>query len=244
MTGNESVEELWALTPTDINKMTNPQLKRALSSIVAAGRRDEPTNADLLEEIRKIREEVAEIKGLRVEVKNLSTRLDDAYTTIHHQQLFLEYLDGKERRNNIVITGLHEETDEMGSTDVEKIKTVLDVTRYSEPFDVSEWSIRRLGQQNSGKKRPIHITVSSPQQRDNILKVAKNLKQAGGNMASVYIKKDTHPAVRKEYARIKKREKEEKDKPANAGTNIEYDWKNRVLMRDGLIIDRFMPRFF
>lgn len=244
MAGNGSVEEVWALTTNDISKMTNPQLKRALSTLVTAGREREPTNADLLEEIRKMREEVAEIKGLRDEVMKLSTRLDDAYTTIHHQQLFLEHLDGKERRNNIIITGVNEENDDMGSNDGEKINMVLQAARYSEPFEVSEWSVRRLGQHNPDRNRPILITVSNPQQRDNILKAAKNLKQAGGRMAKVYVKKDTHPAIRKEYARIKKREKEEREKPSNAGTNVEYDWRNRVLMRDGLIIDRFMPRFF
>ncbi len=244
MAANGSTEELWALTPNDISKMTNPQLKRALSTLVTAGRGEDPTNAVLLEEIRKMREEVAEIRGLRQEVQTLSVRLDDAYTTIHHQQMFLEYLDGKERRQNIVITGVSENDDDLGSTDRAKVKTVLDTAGYSKPFDTSEWSIRRLGQENAEKKRPIHITVNNPQQRDDIMKVVKNLKQARGNMARVYVKKDTHPAARKEYARIRKREKEEREKPANVGTNIEYDWRRRILLRDGLVIDRFSPRFF
>lgn len=69
-----------------------------------------------------MRKEVAEIGGLREEVKNSSTRLDDAYTTTHHQQLFLEQLDWKERRNNIIITRLSEDTDDMGLTNEERIK--------------------------------------------------------------------------------------------------------------------------
>lgn len=154
--------------------MTNPQLKRALSTLVSAEREEEPTNAVLLQEIQKMRKEVAEIGGLREEVKNLSTRLDDAYMTIHHQQLFLEQLDGKERLNNIIITGLSEDTDDMGSTDGERIITVLDAARYEDPFHVSDWSIRRLGQHNPDKFRPLHISVSNPRQSDNILKVAKN----------------------------------------------------------------------
>ena len=206
MSGIGSLEEVWALTATDINKMTNPQLKRALSSLVSAGREKEPTNADLLEEIRKIREEVAEIKGLREEVKNLSTRLDDAYATIYQQQMFLEHVDGRERRNNIVITGVNEDNDDMESNDGEKVQTILSAAGYPDPFEVSEWSIRRLGHLNLDRNRPIHITVSNPQQRDNILKAAKNLKHAEGRMAKVKVTKDTHPAIRKEYTRIKKRE--------------------------------------
>ena len=43
--------------------------------------------------------------------------------------------------------------------------------------------------------------------------------------------------------RLRNREKEEKEKPENAGVNIEYDWRNRVLLRDGEVIDRYFPNF-
>ena len=60
----------------------------------------------------------------------------------------------------------------------------------------------------------------------------------------IYIKKDVHPAVRKENNRLRSREKEEKDKPENVGINFDYDWKNRALLRDGVEIDRYSPQFF
>lgn len=63
-------------------------------------------------------------------------------------------------------------------------------------------------------------------------------------MARVYLKKDVHPAIRKEQTRLRNREKQEKGKPCNAASNISYDWKNRVLVRDGVVIDRFSPMFF
>ncbi len=69
-------------------------------------------------------------------------------------------------------------------------------------------------------------------------------EEPGATMARIYLKKDTHPAIRKEQARLRMREKEEKDKPCNAASNISYDWKNRVLLRDGVVIDRFSPKFF
>ena len=40
-----------------------------------------------------------------------------------------------------------------------------------------------------------------------------------------------------------KKVKEEKQKPGNTGVDIKYDWKNRVITRDGVIIDRFRPSF-
>ena len=244
MADYDSVENVQSLAPNEISKMTNAQLKRALTAIVIARREEEPTNSVILDEIRKLHEEVAEIKGLKQEVKHLSTRLDDAYTVIHNQQLYLEFLDGKERRRNLIITGLNEDADEAGSTDVDKVKAVLHAAGYHDSFDIMEWEIRRLGQENERKKRPMHVTVTSQQQRDSILRVAKNLKQAAGVMARVYMKKDVHPAVRKEQARLRTREREEKEKPANTGTNIRYDWKNRVLLRDDVVIDRFSPAFF
>ena len=58
------------------------------------------------------------------------------------------------------------------------------------------------------------------------------------------MKKDQHPAIRKEAARLRAREKEEKEKPENVGADIVYDWKNRVLVRNGNVIDKFSPNFF
>ena len=45
-----------------------------------------------------MKEEIAEVAALKKEVQVLSERLDDAYKIIHNQQVFLETLDGKERR--------------------------------------------------------------------------------------------------------------------------------------------------
>ena len=57
-------------------------------------------------------------------------------------------------------------------------------------------------------------------QRDNILRAAKNLKNAGRPASNVCIKNDVHPAVRKEAARLQRREREEKEKAENVRVNI------------------------
>ena len=143
-----------------------------------------------------------------------------------------------------MITGVNESENETDLAVKEKVKDILQVAQYSEPFNTEEWEVRRLGQENERRKRPILVKVRDQKQRDNIIAVARNLKDAGDNFSRVYIKKDIHPCTRKEIARLRKREREEKEKAANTGTVIEYDWKNRVLLRDGLVIDRFFPRFF
>ena len=97
---------------------------------------------------------------------------------------------------------------------------------------------------NASRKRPILLVVENQERRNAILDKAKNLKGAGPPFSNIYIKKDIHPAVRKELGRLRRREKEERDKPENQGTNIKYDAKERVLLRDGVIIDRYTPNFF
>lgn len=240
----ENADTVMKLAASQITKMTNPQLKTALSTLLNAKRQEEPGNSILLEEIKYLREEIRELKQVKKEVELLTTRLNDAYTIIHGQQLFLESMDNRDRRQNIVVLGVKEEADEMGTSDDEKVKTILDTAGYTENLDMTEWEVKRLGKENEEKKRPILLRVNNQRQRDNILRVAKNLKEAGSTMARIYLKKDTHPAIRKEQARLRMREKEEKEKPCNAASNISYDWKNRVLLRDGVVIDRFSPKFF
>ena len=60
----------------------------------------------------------------------------------------------------------------------------------------------------------------------------------------LYIKKDSHPEVRKEWRRLKEVEEEEKKKPTNVGCNIHIDYKQRVLYKDTVIIDKWRPHPF
>ena len=135
--------------------------------------------------------------------------------------------------------------DEIGTDDATKLQTVLTKAKCPSNINPSSFTLRRLGTEGQTRgPRPLHVTVETPQQREAITSVARELKNAGGNFARVYIKKDTHPAVRKEVGRLRQREREEKNKPENNGATIVYDAKNRVLTRNGTIIDRFTPKFF
>ena len=244
MCGYDRVESVKALSQAQINKLTNAQLKEALGTLVSNDDNAvQPSNAVLLEEIRNLREEVTQLKYMKHEVERLSTRLEDAYKIINHQQKFLETLDTSNRRENIIVTGVAEEGNAMGVGDTAKLRAVFEAAGV-DGCDTTAWEITRLGQPDERKKRPIRIKVKSQEEREKILDHAKNLKQAGASFSSVYINKDRHPAVRKEMKRLRDRQKEEKNKPENAGVNIKYDWKNRVLLRDEEIIDRYSPHYF
>ena len=103
--------------------------------------------------------------------------------------------------------------------------------------------LRRLGT-STDQKRPLHVTLNTPQQRDTIIATSKELKDAGAAYSRVFINKDIHPVVRKEIGRLRKVAKDEKNKSGNANADITYDAKNRVVKRDDVIIDRFTPKFF
>ena len=69
------------------------------------------------------------------------------------------------------------------------------------------------------------------------------MKNCDEPLSKVYIKNYLHPAVMKELDRIRKREKRRKREIEYAGATITYDWKNHVLLKDGVVIDRYSPYF-
>ena len=183
---------------------------------------------DIIEE--KVKEKVKE-------------ELKDMYEILVSQQKFLEQVDAEKRGRNLVFYGIQEGSTDLGSDDIEKVKKVIEKTKLNNAGDMDNLQVRRLGaERDDSKPRPLFVSVETHKLRKDILLHAKNLKDEAG-CSRIYIKKDIHPCVRKERDRLLKREKEEKQNPANEGINIKYDWDGRVLRRDGVIIDRYRPSF-
>lgn len=199
-----------SLTSNDVDRLKNAQLKQALATLINETREPEPSNAVLLAELQNMKQSLRELTAIKEQVATLSGRLDDAYKIIHQQQLFLEVLDNKDRKLNLIVTGVSESADELGSTDEEKIGKVMEATGCDVATDRRGWVARLLGKPNERNMRPIHITVNDQHQRDSVVRAGKNLKNANQTLARVYVKKDVHPAVRRENARLKKREREER----------------------------------
>ena len=63
---------------------------------------------------------------------------------------------------------------------------------------------------------------------------ARNIQQ----IKDVCLKKDQHPAIHAEWRRMFMAEKEERDKPENVGSNIVFDKKKRILLKDNVVNDR------
>lgn len=162
----------------------------------------------------------------------------------------MESLEAKDRSRNLIFTGLSEESNEIGDNDYGKIKYILNKLKLTS-ISTDEFILKRLGtvypesheKYNADYKRPLKVQVPTTDIRKQILENKDELKKIT-ELKKIYVKKDTHPTIRKELKRIYDKEKEEKDKPENAGVEINYDHKRRVLYRGGQVIDRFNPNYF
>ena len=168
MANFDDIGAVCALGATEVTKMTNPQLKKALSTLLNAESGEQASNNILLDEIRGLRKQVDELGNLKQELQNvkqevncLSNRLDEAFKVITQQQLFLETMDGKERRRNMLIFGLIEEAGVIGDSDIDKVGNVIRATGYKEAFDPSSWEIKRLGKSPMIKLEPRKDQYSS-----------------------------------------------------------------------------------
>ncbi|KAK3886208.1 hypothetical protein Pcinc_009627 [Petrolisthes cinctipes] len=88
-----------------------------------------------------MKQSLRELTTTKQQVANLSERMNDAYKIIHKLQLFLEALDNKDRKLNLILTGVSESADELGCTDEEKISKVMEATECDAAADRGGWVI-------------------------------------------------------------------------------------------------------
>ena len=163
--------------------------------------------------------------------------------TLGHQQRFLESVDANLRSKNAIFLGIGEGQNDLGENDKEKVIMVMTKAGIDSEI-ANDMTTKRLGKEREGNDppRPILVTVANQNLRNQMLEKAKNLKEVDG-FDRIFIKKDIYPPTRREWDRLRKREREEKANSINLGVKIELNWKERTLKRDGVIIDRFNPIF-
>ena len=133
-TNYDDVTTVRALSPADVRKMNNTQLKKALTTVLVAEVaewKEEPSNTDLLTvmndikgtlekvkvieakyneiltEMKDLKETKEEVKVLKEQYNRMNEKLEAAFQIIHQQQLYMESNDNRERRRNLVVTGVH-----------------------------------------------------------------------------------------------------------------------------------------
>ena len=177
----------------------------------------------------------------RTEVKKLREECSELRTIVTQQQRFMEQLDSRDWECNQIITGVPEqEAFEGAVNDLGKWRKILAaVGNEGVALEIS-----RLGKAGEGRKRPILAKVANREVRDGILENARALKDAGPSYRRIYVKKDLHPAIRKEWKRLRDVVATEKAKPVNQGCTITVDYKTSQVTRDGIKIDKWRPAYF
>ncbi len=245
------------MSKSKLNNLT----KADIVDILVHGRDDDEedeTNGDvqrtltqLLRDIASLREEVREARegqGQKIEtmqksIDGLKAQLGEQSRIQSQQQKYLEKIDDEKRQNNIVITGVPEGTALGQATDDNaKVKVILE--KMDAKDLAGEYDFTRLGDARAGRTRPILLRLHEANKRRPVLERSKKLKEAGEAFAKIFVKKDTHPSVRKEWKRLSDVEKAEKAKPENAGHAITFNRKLRQIMRDGVVIDSWSKTSF
>ena len=192
----------------------------------------------ILRKLRAMRDERDED---RTEVKKLRKECCELRTIVTQQQWFMEQLDSRDRECNLIITGVPEqEAFEGAVNDLGKCRKILAaVGNEGVALEIS-----RLGKAEEGRKRPILAKVANREVRDDILENTRALKDAGPSYRRIYVKKNLHPAIRKDWKRLRDVVAAEKAKPVNQGCTITLDYKTRQVTRDGIMIDKWRPAYF
>ena len=242
----------------DLRVMQRDQLSRLtknelIESILAPREEgEERTNMnELTEKVNMLVLEKTQLKNaitspdsiVNKKISALQEQVNRQAEVIASQQRFLEVIDRKERETKLVITGEPDENESLegATTEEDKLQKIWSNVGVTVE-GVTHW---RLGKPNGGeRRRPILVTLPDKQLREKILDKAKNLKQANGEYQKIYVKKDVHPSVRKEWKRLRDAEKSEKERPENVGRIIHFDAKERKLYRDGVVIDSWKQPYF
>ena len=241
-------------TVTEINNMNNVTLKSTLKELLKNIDEDErakeadisegnETHCELLKsiltELRKLTSNKEETDRQMQQLKEGNEML---MRTISQQQCFLEEIDADRRSCNLIVLGVSE--DQPVTKDCDKISMIFNKLELPGPTPIK--SMQRLGKKlpTNTRPRPIKVVLENAYDRQLILSNAKKLNDMTGALKAARLKKDVHPAIRREFGRLIEVEKKEKEKAENAGRTVAFDHLRRVVTVDGEVIDSFKPSFF
>lgn len=217
----------------------------------------EPSLTDILRELRQFRKDMSGVSEfvkdtkdkqckLEAECKYLRGEVEFLKKAVIQHQIYVESIESLRRNRNVIIYGLPE-----GETRINERHCTDDTSKVAAVWSalgaqvISE-EVVRLGRNvptNPGRPRPVRVALMNEEQRKSVLDRAKVLKD-NADLRRVYVKRDAHPKLRRETARVMEVLKAEKEKEVNVGRNVTYDKDTRCVLVDGEIVDRFSPVFF
>ena len=173
--------------------------------------------------------------------------------TIAHQQKALESLQYEQRSKNLIITGVPEAD---GSSKEAREKDALDVndimiaaacpgvvpTRVVRLGKKQDNQVNADGTEVTPRPRPLLVVTKSASEVSTVLRSCRKLKDTE-NYESVYVKRDEHPLIRKEWGRLRGIARTEKNAPINQGCTIKVDYRLKAVTKDGHSIAQFVSPF-
>ena len=243
-----------ATTLSDLRKMRKTDLQKLSKDVLMEGiltASDDDAMARVEAQVTNLTRDIAKLTDTinnnaatyEAKMRDMQLKVDRGAEILMKHQLFLENIDRRERETNLVVLGVPEDGELVDGADNDDGKLSKIWEKINETG--SRVSHKRLGKTvQPNKRRPILVRVDSKDLRDNVLEKAKVLKEATTEYKTIYIKKDVHPAVRKEWNRLKEAETNERAKPENAGATIRFDSKERKLYRNDIVIDSWTPHPF
>ena len=250
--GPVSFDQFKEMNKSQRAKVLKPDMEMLLNQLAEKNDvGDGPSNADVLNELKEIKKDLLEIKGLKVKVDTNEKKISDLETEVKNlkeavvaQQKFWEETDKEKRCKKLIFLGIKEDE----TADNAKVDNILTHLEIADDIEITE--VKRLGrirEPDEGNepeqvhKRPLLVEVECKEMRNNVLKNARKLKEVNEQhwMRTVFIKADEHPEIRKEMKRLHDVFKEEKNKPENTGVEIKFDRKARKVTRNGEEIDSF-----
>ena len=200
-----------------------------------------------------------EVDGLKLQMNALQTENCLLNKAVLQQQRFLESIDAEKRKGTVILTGLSEDdplpsyTNEADmvvqvNTDEKKVERIFGKIGQS---DIAISNVQRLGERKTepgvGGRIPIRalkVTLAVPSKQKQLVESARKLKDMPDPFKKIFIKKDMHPGVRREFNRLRESEKAQRESPDNNGRTIVYDRESRTIAVDGVVVDRFRSSFF
>ena len=246
----------------EIRSMSKEQAKQInKQDLLASIRAEQNTNAndntlkeinkklqDLTQNIEIMRQEaLTRDKANEEKIKAMQVTINKQSEILGKQQMYLEGIDRKKRERNIVILGVPEDNADLEDSKGDEAKLNNIWGKIGE--SCTRISHKRLGKLDEnkireGKVRPILIVVDSKETKEAVLEKSKILKDKGELFRRIYIKKDIHPEVRKEWDRLRAAKTREESDPNNQGVTIRLDTKERKLYRNDVVIDAWTPHPF
>ena len=177
--------------------------------------------------------------------------------TVAAQQKTLEDLQQDKRAKNLIITGVPEpegnsipDARKKDDSTIESLFTAVGcpgvcasrVTRLGKPRNPTPSNDNPNAEPMPPPPRPLLVTLNSIVDVRAVTSNGHKLKD-NNDFNRVYIKKDEHPLVRKEWNRLRAFARTEKAAPINVACNIRVDYKKKAVTRDGEPILEFVSPF-